>query len=229
METTGVTLVLGGTRSGKSEIAEAMAMSAAAALDKPVLYVATGPIPGAPSDVDYDEEWSRRVASHRSRRPASWETLEISPGGSLAGALERTGSIVLIDSLGTWLAGVGDLGGETQSTRGPIGSFVSALEDRHVFDSPVIIVSEEVGLGVHPSTQIGGRFREALGALNRAVSERSSRAVLVVAGRTLELGPVFPPLPVSPPLPMSPSVTGEEDRWERSVDRDSRYDRDSRH
>jgi len=51
-----------------------------------------------------------------------------------------------------------------------------------------VVVSEEVGMGVHPSTAVGGRFRDALGRVNRAVSEIADQAVLIVAGRPLELG-----------------------------------------
>ena len=52
---------------------------------------------------------------------------------------------------------------------------------------PTVLVSEEVGLGVHPSTEVGGRFRDALGSLNQAVAELADEVLLVIAGRVLPL------------------------------------------
>jgi adenosylcobinamide kinase/adenosylcobinamide-phosphate guanylyltransferase len=60
-----------------------------------------------------------------------------------------------------------------------------ALADR---SEPTVVVSDEVGLGVHPSSAEGRQFREALGSLNRAVATRADRVLLIVAGRALELG-----------------------------------------
>lgn len=204
MKSTGVTFVLGGARSGKSEIAEALANASATALNKPVLYVATGRAPATPSEPSYDREWSKRVAAHRARRPASWKTLEIDPGGPLRDVLERTGSIVLIDSLGTWLAGFYGPTSAHDAMKRAIDSFLWALDTRESSSDPVIVVSDEVGLGVHPPTEIGVKFRDALGALNRSVCERSDRALLAVAGRTLVLGPVVTSLALEEDLGVKP-------------------------
>jgi len=161
-----ITLVLGGARSGKSEFAERMA----AAADGPVTYVATASVSGDP---DFDA----RIRLHRARRPARWHTEE--PGPALLPFLEseRTPATLLIDSLGTWVAAL-----EGFAADGP--RLAAALTARR---APAIVVSEEVGLGVHPSTEIGGRFRDALGQVNQAVSLVADRAYLVVAGRALVL------------------------------------------
>ncbi len=161
-----ITLVLGGARSGKSEYAERLARAGGG----PVTYVATASVEG---DADFEE----RVRRHRERRPAGWRTVE--PGRHLLDFLrsDHSGSTALIDSLGTWVASFDDFATDT------VG-LCRALAER---PGRAIVVSEEVGLGVHPSTELGGRFRDALGDVNQAVAEIADRAYLVVAGRALAL------------------------------------------
>jgi adenosyl cobinamide kinase/adenosyl cobinamide phosphate guanylyltransferase len=156
-------LILGGTRSGKSAVAERMA----ARLDQPLTYVATGEVT--------DEDMAARIARHRARRPTSWTTLEV--GEDLPDALSRLQGSALVDALGTWVAARQDFVVDEQR-------LCSALTGR---SGDTIVVSDEVGMGVHPSTEIGRRFRDALGSLNTAVAEVADRVLLVVAGRVLEL------------------------------------------
>lgn len=164
-----ITLVLGGTRSGKSEVAESLA--AAAGGDGPVTYLAAGPSP------EGDAEWVARVARHRARRPAGWTTIEAGPGADLAAVVAALEGPLLIESLGTWLAGREDLAAD-----GP--GLCAALAGRR---GDTVVVSEEVGLGVHPPTAVGRAFADALGALNRTVADAADRVLLVVAGRVLPL------------------------------------------
>jgi adenosyl cobinamide kinase/adenosyl cobinamide phosphate guanylyltransferase len=158
-----ISLVLGGARSGKSVIAERMA----ALLPEPVTYVATG--------VATDSDMAARVAVHRARRPTAWHTVEA--GWQLAAALAALEGTVLVDALGTWVAAHPDF--EVDIT-----GLCRVLDDR-VGDT--VIVSEEVGLGVHPSSEAGRRFRDALGQVNQAVAALADDVVLVVAGRILRL------------------------------------------
>jgi adenosylcobinamide kinase/adenosylcobinamide-phosphate guanylyltransferase len=159
-----ITLVLGGARSGKSAFAESLAVAA----HQPVTYLAT-------AIVGDDADFAERVRKHRERRPSEWRTVEC--GSDLPAALEATTHTALVDSLGTWLAGLADFEADSD------GLCRGLLARRG--DS--IVVSEEVGLGVHPSTAVGGRFRDRLGELNRVVSEIADDAYLVVAGRALAL------------------------------------------
>lgn len=163
-----ILLVLGGARSGKSEVGERLATS----LGRPVTYVATcGPAQG-------DEDMARRVAAHRLRRPAGWSTVEVGRGGDLPGVAASLEGTALIDSLGTWLAGLEGFAADAEELR---SSLRSRLGD-------TVVVSEEVGLGVHPSSAAGRAFRDRLGELNRALAEAADEVLLVVAGRTLRLG-----------------------------------------
>lgn len=158
-----ITLVLGGVRSGKSALAERLA----GALGAEVTYLATG--------AATDPSMGDRIARHRARRPAAWRTVEVT--SELPSALRRTTGPVLLDSLGTWVAGLADLAPDREA-------LVTALLER---SGPTVVVSEEVGLGVHPATEVGRRFADELGELNTCVAEVADEVLLAVAGRALRL------------------------------------------
>jgi adenosylcobinamide kinase / adenosylcobinamide-phosphate guanylyltransferase len=162
-----ITLVLGGARSGKSAIAERMAGRHPA----PVTYIAT-------MAVGDDADLGARVAAHQARRPAEWTTIEA--GAGLVRALQTVTGTALVDSLGSWLAAQPDMTVDTQA-------LCSALLDRR---GDTVVVSDEVGLSVHPSSTSGRLFRDALGSLNQAVASVTDATFLVVAGRVLSLGPL---------------------------------------
>jgi adenosyl cobinamide kinase/adenosyl cobinamide phosphate guanylyltransferase len=160
-----ITLVLGGTRSGKSAVAEAPATR----LPQPVTYVAT-------AVVGDDADLAQRIAAHRVRRPEGWATVEA--GAALATVLGSTpDGTMLVDSLGPWVAASADL---TPDGDG----LVAALEARR---GHTVVVSEEVGLSVHAPTAAGRRFVDALGDVNQAVADVATEVLLVVAGRVLPL------------------------------------------
>jgi adenosyl cobinamide kinase/adenosyl cobinamide phosphate guanylyltransferase len=160
-----IALVLGGSRSGKSAVAERLASTWPA----PVTYVATAVVdPG-------DEAFAARIDAHRHRRPAEWATREV--GRDLVPALVSLEGTVLVDALGTWVAAHEGFAVE-------VDGLVDALVAR---SGDTVLVSDEVGMGVHPSTEVGGRFRDALGLVNAAVAEVADRVALVVAGRVLPL------------------------------------------
>jgi cobalamin 5'-phosphate synthase/cobalamin synthase len=156
-----ITLVLGGVRSGKSEVAEHLAGPG------PGTYLATGLV--APDDDDFAD----RVARHRARRPAAWATVE--EPRAVPGVLARLHGPVLLDALGTWVA---------NDLRPDLDALVAALVSRR---GDTVVVSEEVGLGVHPVSEVGRLFADRLGEANRRVAEVADRCILVVAGRIIEL------------------------------------------
>lgn len=165
----GLVLVLGGTRSGKSRLAEDLA----AQIGGPVTYVATAAVqPG-------DTEHEARIAVHRLRRPASWTTVEQPDPAELPALLGAIDGPVLLDSLGSWLAAHPDLDADGDA-------LADALRTR---TSPTIVVAEEVGWSLHAPTPVGRRFVDAVGALNQQVAAVADRVLLVVAGRALELPP----------------------------------------
>jgi adenosylcobinamide kinase / adenosylcobinamide-phosphate guanylyltransferase len=173
-----VTLVLGGARSGKSRYAESLLRSQQA-----VTYVA----PGATPDGS-DPEWAERISLHRARRPAQWSTLETT---ELAGVIRAAQHPVLIDCLSTWLTHLIDdidaWGDRERATSHVERETVRLLDALGCATVDVVLVTNEVGCSVVPSTESGMMFRDDLGRLNAAVSAASDHVALVVAGRVLDL------------------------------------------
>jgi adenosylcobinamide kinase/adenosylcobinamide-phosphate guanylyltransferase len=168
-------LVLGGVRAGKS----AHAVARAEAAGERVAFVATAEAG--------DAEMAARIARHRAGRPTHWTTVEAPV--ALAEALvdlEGKADVVLVDCLNLWVANLlgatPDLADDRLDVETARLTGVIARRPFHL-----ICVSNEVGLGVHPETPIGRRFRDALGLVNQAVARAADEVVLVVAGCPLWL------------------------------------------
>lgn len=165
-----LTLVIGGTRSGKSEHAE----RAVAESGLPVTYVATG--------TASDEEMAARITCHRERRPDSWRTVETTdPLGALADA---QGQAVLVDSLGGWIAA--GLDRDREDLLGEVRTFAGLAAER---PQPTVVVAEETGLAPVPVNALARRFTDVAGEAAQLLSAAARRSFLVVAGRSVELGP----------------------------------------
>ncbi len=172
-------LVTGGVRSGKSRHAEGLLDAHPA-----VTYVAPGPT----TDEDSDPDWAERIAAHRSRRPASWTTLE---SRDLAAALTTPGP-VLVDCLGTWLTAVLDDEGAWERPGAQVHALVetrlsAAVAELRRATGPVVLVTNEVGLGVVPAHRSGRVFRDLLGLTSQRFAAECDEVHLVVAGRVLVL------------------------------------------
>lgn len=168
-----IVLVTGPVRSGKSVWAEQLAEASGLS----VIYLATGPaLPDDPS-------WQQRLQRHRQRRPPSWRSRDVGaalPDALIAGPTET--DLLLIDSLGTWLAHHLDL--DAGAWQQEVGALMGAL--RHC-PAAIVLVAEEVGWGLVPPTAIGGLFRDRLGELLEAVEPLCSGSWFVVRGRALDL------------------------------------------
>ncbi|MGH7092063.1 MAG: bifunctional adenosylcobinamide kinase/adenosylcobinamide-phosphate guanylyltransferase [Stellaceae bacterium] len=170
-----VTLVLGGARSGKSRYAERLIEAAATA----GTYCATAEAG--------DSEMAARIAAHRARRQTSgdggfWRTIEAPLALSDVIAAEtRPDRPLLIDCLTLWLS---NLLLTDREIEGETGVLLATLRDA---DGPVVLVANEVGLGLVPETPLGRRFRDAAGRLNQEVAALANRVVFVAAGLPLAL------------------------------------------
>ncbi len=180
------TFVLGGARSGKSLFAEQLAMASA----RPVTYVATA--------CGADDEFAARIAHHRARRPAHWGLVEA--GTDLGAALREAdgeGRCVLIDCLTLWLANLLcpiDSGEPGASANSPVSSGAALSEEAlrarlDAFEAAlggargeVIVVSNEIGLGVVPLGSVTRRYVDELGRLNQRVAALAKSVTLMVAG-----------------------------------------------
>jgi len=170
-----ITLVLGGARSGKSAVAEGIVLDSKCS--EPVTYVATATV-----DAD-DIGFAARVAEHRARRPPDWRTVELGRGGDLPGVLGSCVGPVIVDSVGTWVAGHQDFTVDMEP-------LIASLLARR---AATVLVSDEVGLAVHPETEMGRSFRDSLGSVNVRLAQTAGDVLLVVAGRVLELPRDLPP------------------------------------
>jgi adenosylcobinamide kinase/adenosylcobinamide-phosphate guanylyltransferase len=138
-----------------------------------VFYIATAI--ARPDDPDL----SRRIEAHRESRPLDWELLELR-GGSLDPVLEAAEgwSAILFDSLTLWVS-ARMLDGEES---GILEEFERFLEGARTRPVPVILVSDEVGLGVVPESREGRRFRDLLGLVNQRAAAVAEEVYLCVAG-----------------------------------------------
>lgn len=165
-----ITLVLGGARSGKSRYAETLIEHAAAC----GTYCATAE-PG-------DDEMRARIAAHRARRGAFWRTIEspLDLAGPLADAATPECPL-LIDCLTLWLSNLMLAGMPLDAEFARLGAALRGAA------GPVVLVANEVGMGLVPETSLGRTFRDAAGRLNQEMAERANRVVFVAAGLPLVL------------------------------------------
>ncbi|WP_347555220.1 bifunctional adenosylcobinamide kinase/adenosylcobinamide-phosphate guanylyltransferase [Robbsia sp. KACC 23696] len=176
------TFVLGGARSGKSRFAEEVIATLAATSDA-ITYIATSAV------VPGDAAFAERIALHRARRPAAWGLIEADH--DLAGALRAadTGpdAIVLIDCLTLWLTRLlcpMDADAPRADWQTCLSDFHDALTQSR---GRIVLVSNEIGLGVIPMGALTRLFVDEMGRLNQRVAAACDRVVLTVAGLPLEL------------------------------------------
>ena len=171
-----ITLILGGARSGKSAYAEKLATDSGL----PVTYIATAQI--------YDDEFKARVQHHKDRRPANWMLVE--EPHRLTQTLARLAEpnqCLIIDCLTVWLAQwlCADCNPPTNSSwRLEREAFLTLLP---TLPGTIILVSNEVGMGIVPLGEINRQFQDEQGRLNQAVAGLADEVVFVAAGLPLKL------------------------------------------
>jgi len=177
------TIVLGGARSGKSGYAERLAIDSG----KDVVYIATA--------TAGDAEMSARIAHHRARRPAHWVTVEepLALGAQIM-RLAAPQRLLIVDCLTLWLTNLMFSGGAAYPEIGELtlppqfdaqwASFMEALAGSA---GDIVLVSNEVGLGLTPMGAVSRRFMDEQGRLNQALAAQCDNAVLMVAGLPLLL------------------------------------------
>ena len=160
----GLTLVLGGARSGKSRHAQILAM----ATPPPWVYIATAEAK--------DNEMAERIAAHKVRREAGWQTIEAPHELPEALAAAPGAGAVLVDCLTLWLSNLmlGNFKVDVMTAR-----LEQALAARV---GPTVLVSNEVGLGIVPDNELARRFRDWQGNLNQKIAANAARVIMMVAG-----------------------------------------------
>ncbi len=171
-ETSKRTLVLGGARSGKSRYAETLA----GAVEGARIYIATAQAG--------DAEMAARIAAHQERRGHGWTTQEAALDlPATLGNAARPDTVILVDCLTLWLS---NLLLAEQDCDGAVSSLVDVLES---CSGRVIVVSNEVGLGIVPDNELARRFRDIAGTTNQRVAEACDEVILVTAGLPQVLKP----------------------------------------
>ena len=162
-------LITGGARSGKSAHAEALVSDMAG---DPV-YIATAE-PG-------DAEMRERIALHRARRGEHWRLVEVPI--DLAGALQRVDSAgpILVDCLTLWLSNLMLAGRDPEAETEKL---IRALAKR---GGPVVLVTNEVGLGIVPDNALARAYRDAAGRMNHQIADLADEIYFVVAGQPMKV------------------------------------------
>jgi adenosylcobinamide kinase/adenosylcobinamide-phosphate guanylyltransferase len=169
----GLILVTGGARSGKSAYAERRAAELGG---DAVTYIATAEA--------LDDEMARRIARHRAERPAAWPTTE-SPRAAGDAVRAASTPTVLVDCM-TVLASNALLAAEAQGEEAALAAVhaeAEALRDAALaHPGTVVVVTNEVGMGVHPPTSLGRWYRDALGRANALLAAAADEVILCVSG-----------------------------------------------
>jgi adenosylcobinamide kinase / adenosylcobinamide-phosphate guanylyltransferase len=162
--------LLGGARSGKS----ALAVQLARAESLPVTVIATAEA--------RDEEMAERIRLHRAERPAEWRTVEEPVELEEAVRSAPKQEVLVIDCLSLWVANLLERGGNNIEERAR-----AVAESARGRRPLTVAVSNEVGLGVVPATELGRSYRDVLGRVNAVWAEAAERVSFVIAGRELPL------------------------------------------
>ncbi len=136
-----------------------------------------------------------RIVRHRAERPREWLTVE--EPLDVAGTCRRLApqlDLIVVDCLTVWVANLLDRGHDDAAVLSDADELAAVLGERGV---ALIVVSNEVGEGVHPPTEIGLRFRDLLGAVNQRVAAAADLVTLMVAGIPVPIKRAAPGLPGS--------------------------------
>ena len=179
-----LTLLLGGARSGKSRLAVDIGDRYDAG---PVTFIATAP--------RLDGDMQQRIERHRAERPSQWSTVEEQL--DLESAIAGVGAgLIIVDCLTLWTSNM-MWHDRTDDEIERAAANAAELARAHLGD--VVAISNEVGLGVHPDSELGRRYRDVHGWVNQRWASRADRTLFVAAGRALVLDDPLQHLPFSSP------------------------------
>jgi adenosylcobinamide kinase/adenosylcobinamide-phosphate guanylyltransferase len=170
-----LTLIIGGARSGKSAYAQGLAETEAARWGEAPVFIATAEA--------LDDEMTERIARHRAERGPGWRTIEAPSALAEALAGLSAGQVAVVDCLTLWLSNLmladADLAAAAEQLLGAAAACPAEL----------ILVTNEVGMGIVPENALARRFRDEAGRLNRRIAERADRVCVMFAGVALTLKP----------------------------------------
>jgi adenosylcobinamide kinase / adenosylcobinamide-phosphate guanylyltransferase len=168
-----VILITGGARSGKSRLAEELALG----YGTPLGYLATG--------MAGDDEMAQRIARHRARRGSVWTTIE--EPLDLVGAIRaHEGSVkaLLVDCVTLWLTNLLLKKGDSAQALGEVESLARLTAE---LNTPLILVSNEVGMGIVPDNALARTFRDLAGEANELLAQAADEVYVMFSGLPLKL------------------------------------------
>ncbi|MCS7078849.1 MAG: bifunctional adenosylcobinamide kinase/adenosylcobinamide-phosphate guanylyltransferase [Chloracidobacterium sp.] len=168
--------ILGGARAGKSRFAQELAQKQADATGASVCFIATAEA--------LDEDMRARILRHREERPAAWRVIEEPRALAAAYAQAAEAGVVLVDCLtllvSNWLLSMpDDADGCLTALETTLAAFLQTFARR---EQTVIVVSNEIGLGIVPDNALARRYRDLLGLVNQKVAAAATEVYWVVAG-----------------------------------------------
>ena len=166
-----LTLLLGGARSGKSTLSVQIGQRFAG----PVCFIATAE--------PFDDDLRQRVTRHRLERP-DWPTIEEPVHLATAVSNAAADGLLIIDCLTVWVGNLYAHCPTLEARHDHYHRFIAACQQRA---APIVVVTNEVGMGVHPETKMGCDYRDELGRLNQMVAAIATTSLLLVAGQAIRL------------------------------------------
>ncbi|HEY0054647.1 MAG TPA: bifunctional adenosylcobinamide kinase/adenosylcobinamide-phosphate guanylyltransferase [Pedobacter sp.] len=165
-----IVFITGGVRSGKSGFAQKMALS----LSESPVYIATAKV--------WDDDFAERVKRHRQERGTEWTNFEAYTELCKLPVENKT---VVIDCVTLWLTNFFmDFDSDIEKS---LAAFKNEIDQLEKLDSTFIIISNEIGMGLHADTSIGRKFADLQGWANQYVAKKASEAIFMVSGLPLYL------------------------------------------
>ena len=167
----GLTVLIGGARSGKSDLA----VQIGERHDGPVTFVATAQ--------RFDDDMSDRITRHQAERPG-WPTVEAPLDLATAFAGVDPTDLVILDCLTLWVSNAMLADWPDDDVTAEAARLAATVAGR---PGRTVAVTNEVGLGIHPETDLGRRYRDLLGRVNRTWAAAADQTLFLIAGRALRL------------------------------------------
>ncbi len=184
-----LTFLVGGARSGKSRLAVELGRRHCG----PVVVLATAE--------PFDADLAARIAAHRAERPP-WPTHEVPLDLAATMATIDDDTLIIVDCLTVWMGNLFHHHHDDDQRHLAVDAFVEVLAARGERQAPSVVVSNEVGMGLIPDTDLGRRYRDELGRLNQRVAATADHTLLLVAGRAMALADPLALLTEASPAPV---------------------------